>query len=231
MSKQPTSTQASSPPPQTQPQADESLRPALEALAERDPDIARALADCGLPPIRQQDPGFKTLLRNIIAQQVSTALASAIIGRLLAAAKPLTPKTFLALDDGTLREIGFSRQKVAYGRSLAEGVQSGTIDLGGLAAMADEEAIEHLIQAKGIGRWTAEVYLLFAMGRPDIWPVGDLAVCVAAQRLKGLADRPSPTEMQDLGAPWRPYRSAAARFLWHFYRHQGVPDIVPDIED
>ncbi len=203
---------------------DTSLRPALEALAARDPDIARCYPACGLPPVRRHKTGFAGVLRIVMAQQVSTASAAAIIGRLNAAVRPLTPEGFLGLDEAVLKAIGLSRQKMRYGRALAEDLLARRIDLRALARMADEEAIAHLVQAKGIGRWTAEIYLLFALRRPDVWPAGDLAVQAAAQRLKNLEQRPAGAAMRALGEPWRPYRSAAARFLWHLYRHPGVPD-------
>ena len=203
---------------------DRTLRAALEALAARDPDVARHYAACGLPPVRRRRPGFAGLLHIIVAQQVSAASAAAIIARLDAAVRPLDPGGFLALDDAALRAIGLSRQKMRYGRALAEDVAGGRIDLRALARMDDDGAIAHLTRAKGIGRWTAEIYLLFALGRPDVWPAGDLAVQVAAQRLKGLAARPGREDMIALAEPWRPYRSAAARFLWHIYRHPGMPD-------
>ncbi len=206
------------------PPPDESLRPALEALSACDPDIARAYALCGLPPERRRAPGFAGLLSIMCAQQVSAQSARAIIGRLAAAADPLTPEAFLRLDDATLRAIGFSRQKVRYGRALAEDVLARRIDLAAVGELDDQAAIEHLVQAKGVGRWTAEIYLLFALRRPDVWPVDDLAVCVAAQRLKSLEERPARATMLEIGAPWRPHRSAAARFLWHYYHHPGVPD-------
>ncbi|MGF1607814.1 MAG: DNA-3-methyladenine glycosylase family protein [Kiloniellales bacterium] len=202
---------------------DLSLRPALEALAARDADFARAYASCGLPPVRRQVPGFAGLLKIITAQQVSAASARAIIGRLDQAVRRLTPRSFLKLSDDDLRAIGFSRAKMRYGRALAEAVLKKEIDFAEVERLDDEDAIAHLTGAVGVGRWSAEVYLLFALQRPDIWPVGDLAVRVAAQRLKALPAQPSPGEMLDLGEPWRPYRSAAARFLWHFYRHPGVP--------
>jgi DNA-3-methyladenine glycosylase II len=206
------------------PKPDESLRPALEALAAHDVDIARQYAACGLPPVRRRPEGFAGLIQIIAAQQVSAQAARAIIGRLEAAARPLTPNTFLGLDDAAHKAIGLSRQKTRYGRALADDVLAGRLDLDGLDRLDDEEAIAHLVRAKGIGRWTAEIYLLFALRRPDVWPADDLAVQVAAQRLKGLADRPGRAEMREIAAPWRPHRSAAARFLWHFYRHPGVPD-------
>jgi len=133
------------------------------------------------------------------------------------------PRRFLALDEAALRAIGLSRQKVRYGLALSEDVLAGRIDLEALERMSDEEAVAHLSLARGIGRWTAEVYLMFALGRPDVWPAGDLAVQVATQRLKRLEERPDVARMDAIAAPWRPYRSAAARFLWHYYRHPGVP--------
>lgn len=207
-----------------EPRPDETLRPALEALAAADRDIARAYGECGLPPVRGHQLGFAGLITIMMAQQISVHAARAIIDRLTAAADPLTPENFLALDEAALRAIGLSRAKVRYGRALSEDLLAGRIDFEGLAHLEDEAAIAHLMLAKGVGRWTAEIYLLFSLKRPDVWPVGDLAVCVAAQRLKDLPERPGPARMLELGEAWRPHRSAAARFLWHFYRHAGVPD-------
>ncbi|TQV83419.1 DNA-3-methyladenine glycosylase family protein [Denitrobaculum tricleocarpae] len=204
--------------------ADEALRPAMEALAERDRDIAIAYEVCGLPPVRRHEPGFAGLIRIMAAQQVSARAAQAIIGRLDAALQPVTAEGFLALDDETQKQIGLSRPKQRYGRALAEDILSGRIDLQAIASLDDEAAAAALMQAKGIGRWTAEVYLLFALQRPDIWPAGDLAVQVAAQKLKGLSERPVGDVMVALAEDWRPYRTAAARFLWHLYRHPGVPE-------
>ncbi len=206
------------------PRPDETLRPALEALAARDGDIARHYAHCGLPPERGQPAGFAGLARIIAAQQVSAASAAAIIGRLEAALRPCTPEGFLELDETALRAIGFSRPKMRYCRALAEDILAGRIDLDGLAGLGDEAAIEHLTRAKGIGVWSAEVYLLFALRRPDVWPADDLAVQVAVQRVKALDDRPDRAEMRALAEPWRPHRSAAARFMWHCYRHPGLPE-------
>ncbi len=206
------------------PRPDETLRPALEALAARDPDIARHYAHCGLPPERGQPAGFAGLVRIIAAQQVSAASAGAIIGRLEAALHPCTPEGFLELDDGALKAIGLSRAKMRYCRALAEDLLTGRIDLDGLAGLDDEAAIEHLMRAKGIGVWSAEVYLLFALRRPDVWPADDLAVRIAVQRVKGLEARPGRAEMRALAEPWRPHRSAAARFMWHCDRHPGLPE-------
>lgn len=203
---------------------DQSLRKPLARLAEADADIARALAEVGLPRKRAHDPSFAGLLRILVAQQISAAAARNIIGRLEVAASPLTPETFLALGDGDARAIGLSGQKVRYGRALANAIADGALDLGGLDKLEDEAAISALVGIKGIGQWTAEVYLLFALRRPDVWPAGDLAIRSAVQRLRGLEERPSIAKARGEGEAWRPHRSAAARFLWHYYSHPGVPD-------
>ena len=201
---------------------DETLRPALDALAARDRDIAKAYALCGLPPVRGSPTGFAGFLRVIVSQQVSAAAGRAIMGRLEDAVRPLTPKVFLRLDDEALRAVGLSRPKMRYCRGLAEDLTSGRLDLDALEGMADDKAIATITRVKGLGRWSAECYLLFALKRPDVWPADDLAVQVAMQRLKGLDSRPTTKEMDALAEPWRPYRSAAARFLWHTYRHPGI---------
>ena len=201
---------------------DERLRPAMEALAAADSHIAAAYARCGLPPERVSEPGFAGLIRMIAGQQVSVLSARAIIGRLEARIDPLTAEAFLQATDDDLRAVGFSRPKVTYGRILAEAIAGGGLDLERLHALDDETAIATLTAVKGIGRWTAEIYLLFALRRPDVLPAGDLALCVAAQHLKKLEARPDAKAMAALGEAWRPHRSAAARFLWHLYRHPGV---------
>jgi DNA-3-methyladenine glycosylase II len=201
---------------------DQRLRPAMEALAAADPDIAEAYGRCGLPPERGSEPGFAGLIRMIAGQQVSVQSARAIIARLEARVAPLTAEVFLQATEDDLRAVGFSRPKMRYGRILAEAITGGGLDLDGLHALDDEAAIAALTAVKGIGRWTAEIYLLFALGRPDVLPAGDLALCVAAQHLKKLEARPDPKAMAALAEAWRPQRSAAARFLWHLYRHPGV---------
>lgn len=201
---------------------DESLRPALDALAERDRDFAEAYAHCGLPPVRSTPDGFEGLLHTIVCQQVSAAAGRAILGRLEAAVQPMTPKVLLKLDDEALRGVGLSRPKMRYCRGLAEDLTSGRLDLAAIRGLEDVEAIERITQVKGLGRWSAECYLLFALKRPDIWPADDLAVQTAVQRLKRLEARPTTKQMDLLAEPWRPYRSAAARFLWHYYRHPGL---------
>ena len=201
---------------------DESLRPALEALAVRDRDIAEAYARCGLPPVRSSPDGFAGLLHVIVCQQVSAAAGRAILGRLEAAVRPMTPRRLLKLDDEALRQVGLSRPKMRYCRGLAEDLASGRLDLAAIHGLDDAAAIDRITRVKGLGRWSAECYLLFALKRPDVWPADDLAVQTALQRLKGLPARPTTKEMDRLAEPWRPYRSAAARFLWHYYRHPGL---------
>jgi len=203
---------------------DRSLRKPLEQLAEVDADIARAYGQVGLPPPRSHEPSFAGLMRILVAQQISVAAARNIIARLEAAAQPLTPANFLALGDDEARAIGLSGQKVRYGRALASAITDGTLDLAALKAADDESAISALVAVTGIGQWTAEIYLLFALRRPDVWPAGDLAIRNSLQRLRGLEERPGIAETREAGEAWRPYRSAAARFLWHYYRHPGVPD-------
>ena len=204
------------------PVPDKRLRAPLEALAAADPDIARAYAGCGLPPVRSSAPGFAGLIRMIAGQQVSVASAAAIVARLEARLPGLHAVEFINLSDEDLKAVGFSRPKMRYGRLLAQEIASGRLDIEGLQALDDESAIAALTAVTGIGRWTAEIYLLFALGRPDVLPAGDLALCVSAQHLKRLESRPDPKAMAALGQAWRPHRSAAARFLWHYYRHPGV---------
>lgn len=194
------------------------MKLALAELGRRDADLARAHREAGPPPLRRRPKDFPALVRIVCSQQVSVASSDAILGRLDKAVSPLAPEGFLALDDAALKLIGFSRQKTAYVRGLAADLIAGRIDLDGLARLDDEAAIAELIKIKGIGRWSAEIYLLFSLKRPDIWPVDDLAVVVAVQRLKRLPERPDRAAMMEIGEPWRPWRSVAARLLWHYYR-------------
>lgn len=165
----------------------------------------------------QREAGFSTLLHIILEQQVSLASARAAHNKLLKAASPLTPQRFLHLDDARLRAIGFSRQKTAYGRHLSQSIIEGQLDLDVLHSMSDDDVRSELIKIKGIGQWTADVYLLMVLRRPDIWPTGDLALAVAAQSVKRLKSRPSPQKLEQLGRAWRPWRAVAARILWHHY--------------
>jgi DNA-3-methyladenine glycosylase II len=195
------------------------LQQALDHLAGTDKHMAEAIAEIGPPPPRHRPAGFGTLMDVIIAQQVSTASARAISGRLVERLPKVTPEGFIALTDADLRAVGFSRQKVVYGRDLAAAFLDGRVSLPKLRRMADEDAIAALSSVKGIGRWSAEVFLLFSLNRPDVMPAQDLALMVAAQRLKGLRARPDPKKLLKIAEPWRPFRSYGARMLWHYYRN------------
>lgn len=196
---------------------DTRLAAAAQELAARDPDLAAIVARFGPPPLWARPPGFSTLVYIILEQQVSLASARAAYDRLLALADPLTPVSFLALDAAALRGAGFSRQKTAYGRHLAQAVLSGQLDLEALAGQEDDEARARLLAVKGIGRWTADVYLLMALLRPDIWPAGDLALAAAVQRVKRLEQRPNSEALTAMGEAWRPWRAVAARLYWVHY--------------
>ncbi len=193
------------------------LADAVDALSARDADLAAIAARHGTPPLWAREPGFPTLVLIILEQQVSLASAAAAFQRLEEATDPLTPRALLKLDDGTLREIGFSRQKAGYARGLAQAIAEQRFDPAALEAMSDHEARTELLRLKGIGPWTADIYLLMVLGRPDIMPAGDLALQVAAQEVKGLDTRPSSEELMELAEVWRPWRSAAARLLWQHY--------------
>lgn len=195
----------------------ELLISACDSLAAGDPDLAAVIERFGYPPLWPREPGFPTLLKLILEQQVSLASARAAYDRLAAAVGEVTPESLLALDDETLRGVGFSRQKARYGRLLAQAVLDGSLDVAGLAQLDDERVRSTLQRITGIGPWTAEVYLLMVLLRPDVWPRGDVALATAAQQVKGLPARPTQNELHDLAEPWRPWRAVAARILWHHY--------------
>ncbi|MEH3046535.1 DNA-3-methyladenine glycosylase family protein [Sphingomonas adhaesiva] len=192
------------------------LNAGLDALAAREPAFAAALARVGYPAPRIRARGYATLLRTILGQQVSVKAADAVWRKLEALGDATDPVLVQRLDDDMLRACGFSRQKTGYARSLADEVTSGRLNLDALP-QDDEEAIAQLVRVKGIGRWSAEVYLLFAEGRPDIWPAGDLAVQIEVGRILGHDARPSEKLTRELAEAWRPYRGAAAIFTWHHY--------------
>ena len=194
-----------------------SLATSVDELAARDPDLAGIVARFGPPPMWDRVPGFATLLRIVLEQQVSLASAAAAFDRLRATVNPLIPAGFLLLTDADLLAIGFSRQKARYRRALAEAIETGALDLDALAASDDETVHQSLQTIPGIGPWTSTIYLLMVLGRPDVWPVGDIALAAAVAEVKGLDVRPDPEEMARLGEAWRPWRSAAARLFWHDY--------------
>lgn len=196
----------------------EALKASLEELGRLEPAFAAAYARVGHPRPRISEPGYVTLLRAIVGQQVSIKAAASVWAKLDAAVGGADdPVKVATASDEALRGAGLSRQKASYARSLAEEVISGRLDLHDLP-QDDEEAIASLVRVKGIGRWSAEIYLLFAEGRPDIWPAGDLAVQIEVGRIMGLAERPSEKAIRELAEAWRPHRGAAAIFAWH-HRH------------
>ena len=195
----------------------------VAVLTAQDADLAAVVHRWGPPPLWAREPSFPTLIHIILEQQVSLASARAAFDRLLALATPLTPTRFLELDDATLRTVGFSRQKTGYSRHLAQAIVTGEFDIDRLITLPDDAARTALVARKGIGPWTADIYLLMCLGRPDVWPVGDLALQVAMQSIKGLAQRPTVVEMEKIGEAWRPWRAVAARLLWHHYlRERGL---------
>lgn len=196
---------------------EKSLAVAARKLAASDPDLAHLLKTYGTPPLWAREPSFPTLIHIILEQQVSLASAKAAFDRLHAAIAPVTPQRLLTLNDAELKAIGFSRQKTLYARLLAQAILDRQLDLEALSALPDDEVRVTLKQLKGIGDWTADIYLLMALRRPDIWPKGDLALLVAMQRLKNLAARPTQAAFDLMGVAWKPYRAVAARMLWHFY--------------
>jgi DNA-3-methyladenine glycosylase II len=206
-------TVAASPPPLTQ----ETLALAVRELAARDPDLAGIVERLGPPPLWDRPAGFGTLVYIVLEQQVSLASAKAAFDRLCAAVDPLTPGGFLELDDVRLLAIGFSRQKARYVRGLAQAVRSDAIDVEALATLPDEEAVRALVALTGIGPWTASIYLMEALLRPDVWPATDMALVAAVTQVKGLERRPDAAGMEALAELWRPWRSVAARLFWHDY--------------
>jgi DNA-3-methyladenine glycosylase II len=198
------------------------LKKAMRHLARIDPDFARAIEEVGHPELRVVPSGFGGLMRSIVGQQVSVHAARAIWLRLEALIPTGDPAQFLTLTDEQLRAVGLSNSKMKYGRSLASDIVEGRIDFAQLTELDDTAAIAMLTQAKGIGPWTAEIYLMFAHGRPDIMPGLDLGLVVAAQHLKGLRKRPDAKRLLKIAEAWRPWRSAAALLLWHYRRN--MPD-------
>jgi len=198
----------------------ESINAAVDELARREKAFAKVLEQHGRPEPRVSDPGATTLLRTIVGQQVSVAAARSMWAKLEAGyGSPPELGKILKATDEELRVAGLSRQKASYARSLADLVLSGALDLDNLP-VDDEEAIELLTRIKGIGRWSAEIYLLFAEGRTDVWPAGDLAVQIEIGKLLGLEGKPSEKQLRDLAEAWRPHRGAVAVLAWHSYNSQ-----------
>ncbi|HSH47870.1 MAG TPA: DNA-3-methyladenine glycosylase 2 family protein [Halomonas sp.] len=197
------------------------LEHAMQALATRDADIARALTQVGIPSPRRRDKGFATLLGTIVSQQISTEAARAIMGRLRERLPALSARAVAGVDGQTLRDAGLSWRKVEYAQGLAKAELAGTFSAAALESMSDADAIAAITALRGFGRWSAEIYLMFSLERDDIFPADDLALRVALGKLKKLDDRPTPGQSRRLVEHWAPHRSAGALFLWHYYR--GAP--------
>lgn len=191
----------------------------LAALCAADPDLAGIEAAAGPLPWRARPAGFTGLLQAIVGQQISNQAAAAIWGRLRAVPGALAPAAFAAIPEEALRTAGLSRPKVAHARALAEAFADGRLEEARLAALDDEAAVAAIVAVRGMGRWTAEVYLLFALARDDVFPAGDLALAAAAADLKRLPGRPREAALRALAESWRPWRALAARLLWHHWRH------------
>ena len=198
------------------PLTERSLRDAARALATRDPALGASVRRFGPPPLWAREPSFATLVHLILEQQVSLASALAAYERLRIATGDVTPAAFLTLDDRGLREIGFSRQKAGYARELAIALGDG-FDLAALEPLPDDDVRRELTSLRGIGRWTADVYLTMCLLRPDVWPSGDLALATGSMELLELDARPSPGELEAIAERWHPLRAVAARIVWNHY--------------
>jgi DNA-3-methyladenine glycosylase II len=197
--------------------ADLDIASGLAHLAATDPDMAAAINRVGAPEQRRREPGFSALVNIVVSQQVSLQSAAAIWGRLNENG-PVTADTILALGEDGLRAVGFSRPKVRYCLSLAQAVASKSFKPASLAEMDDEGAMAAVTGLLGFGRWSGEIYLMFCLGRPDVWPAGDIALQEATRAVKGLNSRPGPGAMDQIAEAWRPWRSVAAHLLWRYYR-------------
>jgi DNA-3-methyladenine glycosylase II len=200
-----------------EPLSESSLLTGTAHLARIDPGLADVVARLGPPPLWARKPGFQTLVHIILEQQVSLASARAAFEKMTAASMDVTPTRFLQFSGGELREFGFSRQKAGYCRGLAQSIVDGRLDLDALEDLSNFDARSRLIQVKGIGPWTADIYLLMALRRPDIWPAGDLALAATLKQVKHLPSAPSEEKMAEIASDWKPWRAVAARILWHHY--------------
>jgi DNA-3-methyladenine glycosylase II len=211
--------------------APQQLQEGVAALAVE--PVFRAILDrAGMPRFRRRRNGFATLLHIILEQQVSIDAAAAMHRRLTGLCRPLAPQPFLALDDATLRACGFSRQKMDYARRLAQAVTNGAFDFGRLEASADDAVLADLVGLKGIGRWSAEIYLIFALGRSDIWPAADLGLQLGVMECLKLDARPDERALREIGEQWRPWRTVAACLFWQSYLHargRAAPQLPPEL--
>jgi DNA-3-methyladenine glycosylase II len=212
----PTDAQIAAPPP-PQPLDEVAVARAATELAAVDPELAGILGRHGPPPLWAREPGFGTLVAIILEQQVSLRSGAAALARLAGAAGGLQPGRVLALGEEGARAAGLTRQKARYVVGLADRVVAGDLDPVALAALSDEDVRACLVAVPGIGRWTADIYLLMALGRPDVWPDGDLALAAAMRRAKRLDVLPDPAAQRHIAERWRPWRAVAARLLWQAY--------------
>ncbi len=204
-------------------------RAGLDLLARLDPDLGRIERAAGPLPWRSRPGGFAGLLQAIVGQQISNQAAVAIWRRLSALPGALTPDGLAGLDDAVLRTAGLSRPKVLHARALALAFAEGRLSAASLEAMDDDAAVAAICAVRGLGPWTAETYLLFALGRHDVFPAGDLALAAAAADLKRLPSRPAPVALRAIAEPWRPHRALAARLLWHHWRYLTGRPAMDDI--
>ena len=195
----------------------EAFNTGVEELIKRDRDLAQIVEDLGYPSPWQRKPGFPTLIRIILEQQISLGSAKAAFERLNNAVDKLTPESFLNLDDAELKAVGFSRQKTRYGRELALAIVNKELDLKSLERLEDEEVRKKLTQIKGIGDWTTDMYLMMALQRQNVFPSKDLAVIVAIKEIKNLDTRPKKEAVETIAQAWKPYRAIATQILWHYY--------------
>jgi len=196
---------------------DKTFAQGLSELTIHNSDLAEAVARWGNPPFWKHTPGFSGIVLAVLSQQVSLESARATFTKLENVVGSVNPEKFLSLEESTLRALGFSRQKASYIRGVAYEIRVGGFDLQDLETMDNDQARRRLMEIKGIGAWTADTYLLFALGRPDAWPSGDLALVKAIQELRGLITIPSAEEADRIADHWRPWRAVAARILWHHY--------------
>jgi len=194
-----------------------SLAAGARALSRRDPDLACLFRRHGMPPMWARRPGFATLIHIVLEQQVSIAAAGTLFRRLCSELGEMTPHAVAAHGVNRLRRFGLTRQKASYCHELALAVRDGRLDLGGVAHAADRDGRETLLSMRGLGPWSVDIYFLMALRRPDVWPSGDLALAVALQDVKRLPGRPGAAKQREISASWAPWRSVAARLLWHYY--------------
>jgi DNA-3-methyladenine glycosylase II len=202
---------------------EKTLAAGVADLARRDRHLRAVVARFGAPPLWAREPGFETLVRIILEQQVSLAAGSAAYARLERVARGVTPERIVAVGEGTLRGAGLTRQKASYIHGLARAILAGEFDPDALAALDDDAARAELIRLRGIGAWSADIYLLMALGRPDVWPSGDLALVAALREVMRLRAAPSLERARRIASAWRPWRAVAARVLWHHYLSASRP--------